>query len=73
MATHDPNDLTRPTRIKGRGAGSNREGRFEALAKTTEDDGWFRDEEGKPRPPTRVSIETARSIISRNESLAQTL
>lgn len=68
MATHDPNDLTRPTRIKGRGAGSNREGRFEALAKTIEDDGWFRDEEGKPRPPTRVSIETARSIISRNAS-----
>jgi DNA repair photolyase len=68
MAKHDPDDLTRPTRIKGRGAGSNREGRFEALAKTIEDDGWYREEEGSPRPPTQVSIETARSIISRNES-----
>ncbi|MFZ1798216.1 MAG: PA0069 family radical SAM protein [Dokdonella sp.] len=68
MATHDPDDLTRPTRIKGRGAGSNREGRFEALAKTIEDDGWYRDEEPAPRPRTQVSIERARSIISRNES-----
>jgi DNA repair photolyase len=68
MAKHDPDDLTRPTRIKGRGAGSNREGRFEALAKTTEDDGWYREEEGSSRPSTHVSIETARSIISRNES-----
>jgi hypothetical protein len=68
MARHDPEDLTRPTRIKGRGAGSNREGRFEALTKTLEDDGWYREEEGTPRPPTRVSIESARSIISRNES-----
>jgi DNA repair photolyase len=68
MTKHDPDDLTRPTRIKGRGAGSNREGRFEALAKTIEDDGWYREEEGRPRPPTQVSFERARSIISRNES-----
>jgi DNA repair photolyase len=68
MAKHDPDDLTRPTRIKGRGAGSNREGRFEALAKTIEDDGWYHGEEGSPRPPTHVSVERARSIISRNES-----
>ena len=31
MATHAPDDPTRPTRIKGRGAASNREGRFEEL------------------------------------------
>ena len=68
MARHDPDDLTRPTRIKGRGAGSNREGRFEALTKTLEDDGWHREEEGAPRPPTHVSLERARSIISRNDS-----
>ncbi len=68
MARHDPDDLTRPTRIKGRGAGSNREGRFESVSKTLEDDGWYREDEGTPRPPTRVSIERARSIISRNES-----
>ena len=68
MASQHPDDLTRPSRIKGRGAASNREGRFEALAKTIEDDGWYREEEATPRPPTHVSIETARSIISRNTS-----
>jgi len=68
MRTHDPDDLTRPTRIKGRGAASNREGRFEALATTLEDDGWYHEEAGRPRPPTQVAIERARSIISRNES-----
>lgn len=68
MAKHDHDDLTRPTRIKGRGAGSNREGRFEALSKTIEDDGWYHEDESAPRPPTRVSIEHARSIISRNDS-----
>ena len=68
MAPQDPDDLTRPSRIKGRGAASNREGRFESLAKTIEDDGWYREVEATPRPPTHVSIEVARSIISRNES-----
>jgi DNA repair photolyase len=68
MIAHDPNDMTRTTRIKGRGAASNREGRFEALAKTIEDDGWYREEEAAPRPPTHVTIESARTIISRNES-----
>ncbi|SFN33868.1 PA0069 family radical SAM protein [Dokdonella immobilis] len=68
MARHDPEDLNRPTRIKGRGAGSNREGRFEELTKTLEDDGWYREGEGAPRPPTHVSLERARSIISRNDS-----
>ena len=68
MTSSNPDDLTLPTRIKGRGAASNREGRFEALAKTIEDDGWYREEEAAPRPATQVSIETARSIISRNES-----
>jgi DNA repair photolyase len=68
MAMRDSDDLTRPAHIKGRGAGSNREGRFEALSKTVEDDGWYREEEATPRPGTQVTIERARSIISRNES-----
>ena len=68
MSAHDPDDLTRPARIKGRGAGSNREGRFEAIAKTIEDDGWHRDEGSPARPATHVTLERARSIISRNES-----
>ncbi|HNR90994.1 MAG TPA: PA0069 family radical SAM protein [Dokdonella sp.] len=68
MSAHDPDDLTRPTRIKGRGAASNREGRFEAIAKTIEDDGWHRETDASPRPPTEVTLERARSIISRNDS-----
>ena len=68
MATHDSDDLNRPVRIKGRGAASNREGRFESLSKTVEDDGWYREEVAPPRPPTQVSIEHARSIITRNDS-----
>ncbi|HEY0179373.1 MAG TPA: PA0069 family radical SAM protein [Dokdonella sp.] len=67
-APDDPASLDRPQRIKGRGAASNREGRFEALARSREDDGWHRDEEPAPRPPTEVTEERARSIISRNDS-----
>lgn len=68
MRKQDANDLTHPTRIKGRGAGSYREGRFEALAKTIGDDSWYLEQVGAPRPPTRVSIETVLSNISRKGS-----
>ncbi len=64
----DPQRLNPPTRIKGRGAASNPEGRFESIARTLEDDGWHRDDDGTPRPPTVVTEERARSIISRNDS-----
>ncbi|HJT99410.1 MAG TPA: PA0069 family radical SAM protein [Rhodanobacteraceae bacterium] len=57
-----------PARIKGRGAASNPEGRFESIATTREDDGWYRDDEPAPRPDTHVTEERARSIISRNDS-----
>ncbi len=57
-----------PTRIKGRGAASNPEGRFETAAREAFDDGWQRDDEPAPHPPTQVTEETARSIISRNDS-----
>jgi DNA repair photolyase len=67
--TTDPTHLDRPVRIKGRGAASNREGRFESIGKTREDDGWQReDDDPAPRPPTQVTEERARSIISRNDS-----
>jgi DNA repair photolyase len=58
------------TRIKGRGAATNREGRFEATRTEREDDGWFPEEDlaAPVRPPTQVAIERARSIISRNDS-----
>nr|WP_246505770.1 PA0069 family radical SAM protein [Coralloluteibacterium stylophorae] len=58
-----------PERIKGRGAGSNREGRFELTSLEHVDDGWFREDgEAPPQPRTEVSEETARSVISRNRS-----
>lgn len=57
-----------PPRIKGRGAASNPEGRFETLRNEAFDDGWERDEEPAPHPSTIVTEETARSIISRNDS-----
>lgn len=64
----DPLRLDRPAIVKGRGAASNPEGRFESIARTREDDGWFREAEAAPRPPTHVSEERARSIISQNDS-----
>lgn len=64
------NDQARPGRlIKGRGAASNPEGRFESIRHQAEDDGWqsaLLDEDG-PRPRTEVTEERARSVISRND------
>ncbi|HSN01040.1 MAG TPA: PA0069 family radical SAM protein [Rudaea sp.] len=57
-----------PARIKGRGAASNPEGRFETTAREAVDDGWEREAEPAPHPATRVTEESARSIISRNDS-----
>jgi DNA repair photolyase len=64
----DPSRLDAPARIKGRGAASNPEGRFESLERTSEDDGWHREEVAAARPATVVTEERARSIISRNDS-----
>ncbi len=55
-------------RIKGRGAIGNVDGRFAQRVVETVDDGWSQDDEPTPHPLTEVSEETARSIISRNES-----
>jgi DNA repair photolyase len=56
-------------RIKGRGAASNREGRFESVRREAVDDGWFPEHDENPaRPATTVTEERARSIISRNAS-----
>lgn len=54
---------------KGRGATLNPEGRFEKDAREAFDDGWDTPLEEEPgRPRTIVTVERARSIISRNES-----
>ena len=55
--------------IKGRGAVSNRSGRFEATARVLIDDGWggpFDDD--LPPLRTTLGVDAARSVISRNNS-----
>lgn len=57
--------------VKGRGASSRVAGRFERRALRAEDDGWgsvYEDLAEAPKPATTVTLERARSIISRNQS-----
>jgi DNA repair photolyase len=58
--------------IKGRGAASNREGRFESVQVEGVDDGWAAPELEEAfasgRPATTVTEERARTILSRNAS-----
>jgi DNA repair photolyase len=56
--------------VKGRGAVSNRTGRFEAHATARIDDGWLLHdpEEEAPRPRTTLAVDAARSVIARNDS-----
>jgi DNA repair photolyase len=57
--------------VKGRGAVSSPAGRFERDRREAVDDGWSPDADidpGLPGPGTQVTGETARSIISRNQS-----
>lgn len=57
--------------IKGRGSHSRLAGRFETTTTQAEDDGWCTDEREEfaaPRLRTQVHEETARSILSRNNS-----
>ena len=56
--------------IKGRGAPSNIEGRFETWSRDATDDGWFQSpEDDEPlRLKTVIHIEKAKSIISRHDS-----
>ena len=60
--------MNQPMRIKGRGAASNPQGRFETQKLESVDDGWEREAEPAPHPATTVTEERARRIISRNES-----
>ena len=55
--------------VKGRGATSNPEGRFETWQRDGEDDGWFQDPGEEPsKPKTVIAIEHAKSVISRHNS-----
>jgi DNA repair photolyase len=53
---------------KGRGAPSNRTGRFEALLRVAADDGWGSLEEEPDKLRTTVTADTSRTVITRNES-----
>ena len=54
---------------KGRGAVGNSTGRFEPHKRETFDDGWdLADDDPPPRLETRLSVDRARSIITRNQS-----
>jgi DNA repair photolyase len=57
----------RPDRPRGRGVASNVSGRFEREARVPVDDGWDIEEEA-PAFPTEVTVERARTIITRNDS-----
>src|SRR6202163_2831150 len=55
--------------VKGRGATINIEGRFEIWKRESDDDGWFQDPGDEPaRVKTVISIERAKSVISRHNS-----
>ena len=55
--------------IKGRGTALGMSGRFEPLQRLAVDDGWqHADADHEPGPQTRVQVEKARSIITRNRS-----
>jgi len=63
--------VERPLQVrKGRGAVSNIPGRFEEQVVEVADDGWWQDaEELEPAPvPTQIVAETAKSILTRNQS-----
>jgi DNA repair photolyase len=54
--------------VRGRGAVSNPQGRFEKTAHDSFDDGWNLEDAPQPHPATQLFIDHARSIITRNDS-----
>src|SRR5689334_24678293 len=60
-------DLVDAGRRRGRGAVSNKSGRFEPIARVVEDDGWGSSEE-LPAFATQVIAEKAKTVITRHES-----
>jgi DNA repair photolyase len=57
-----------PQPRKGRGAGSNETGRFEAEKRVPFDDGWGSSEDEPARLATTLSVDATRTIIARNDS-----
>ena len=54
--------------IKGRGALTNKEGRFESMARVAIDDGWGSQELQDAGNKTTVSVDISKTVISRNKS-----
>ena len=54
--------------LKGRGAVTNRSGRFEPESRETVDDGWELDDADLPPLRTTVTFERPKTIITRNTS-----
>lgn len=54
--------------LKGRGAVTNIPGRFEEQIIARTDDGWWQEPEEPGAPATYITPETARSILTRNQS-----
>lgn len=54
--------------LKGRGALTNIPGRFEEQIIARSDDGWWQEPEEPGAPATYITPETARSILTRNQS-----
>lgn len=54
-------------KLKGRGANSNRDGRYNVTTHESVDDGWEYFENDTPSR-TETAIEMARTIITRNQS-----
>lgn len=61
------NPMLVPGHDRGRGARSNVSGRYEAIQRTVFDDGWSSVDE-LPKLKTMVSKETAKTVISKNQS-----
>lgn len=65
-------DLRPDVPTKGRGAVTNRSGRFESHDTAWVDDGWLLAEDldgsGAPPPKTRLGVDGARKVITRNDS-----
>jgi DNA repair photolyase len=69
LDAHDlPEDRLPAQARKGRGAVTNRAGRFEPTVTEAVDDGWPRDAEDLPPLRTTVTVDSSRSIIARNQS-----
>lgn len=58
----------KPQALKGRGAVSNITGRFETQETDWVDDGWHHEAGAESQIETKVHIETAKSILSHNQS-----